>query len=119
VALRSVAPGDTASYGATWRADRPVTLATVSAGYEDGVMRALSNRGKIQIGEALCPVAGRVTMDMTVLDVGESRVAIGDVATIWGDKVTLDEQASAAGTISYELLTSLGGRVVRRYLNGA
>lgn len=115
VAVRRVNPGDTASYGATWTADRPVTLATLSAGYADGVPRSLSNTGRIQIGEAVHPVAGRVTMDMTVVNVGDTPVAIGDTATIWGDKVSLDEQAANAGTISYELLTRLSPRVVRRY----
>jgi alanine racemase len=54
-------------------------------------------------------------MDMTVVDVGDTPMAIGDIATIWGGAVSLDEQAANAGTISYELLTSLGERVVRRY----
>lgn len=118
VALRSAAPGDTVSYGATWRADRRVTLATVGAGYADGIPRALSNRGRVQIGEGVYPIAGRITMDMTVVDVGDAPVAIGDLATIWGGKVTLDEQAALAGTISYDLLTSLGTRIPRRYQNG-
>jgi len=115
VALRRVNPGDTSSYGATWTADRPLTLATVSAGYADGIPRSLSNKGRIEIGESVHPIAGRVTMDMTVVNVGHSPAAIGDTATIWGAAVSLDEQAANAGTISYELLTALGERVYRRY----
>lgn len=117
VALRRIPAGETASYGATWTATRPTILATVGAGYADGVPRSLSNRGRIEIGEGVHPIVGRVTMDLTVVDVGDTPVAIGDVATIWGGRMSLDEQATNAGTISYELLTSLGRRVVRRYPN--
>lgn len=117
VAVRRMRPGDTASYGATWTAERPVTIATLSAGYADGIPRSLAARGRIQVGDTVFPIAGRVTMDLTMMDVGDTPIAIGDAATIWGDQVTLDEQAKNAGTISYELLTSLGPRVTRRYLN--
>ena len=115
VALRRAHPGDTASYGATWMADRPVTLATLAAGYADGVPRSLSNKGQIQLGDSVHPIAGRVTMDMTVVNVGDATTAIGDSATIWGDMISLDDQAANGGTISYELLTRLSARVVRRY----
>jgi alanine racemase len=69
----------------------------------------------VQIGNAIHTIAGRVTMDMTVVDVGDAPVAIGDIATIWGGDVTLSEQADHAGTNPYELLTALGSRVIRRY----
>lgn len=117
IAVRRVQPGDTASYGATWTAVRPTTLATIGAGYADGILRSLSNRGRVQIGEDVFPIAGRVTMDMTIVDVGDTPVAVGDVATIWGGRVTLTEQAGIAGTNPYELLTALGRRVLRRYSN--
>lgn len=117
-ALRRLHQGDTASYGATWTGAQPTTLATIGAGYEDGILRSLSNRGRIQLGENVYPVAGRVTMDMTIVDIGDASVAVGDVATIWGGDVTLTEQAEIAGTNPYELLTSMGSRVIRRYVDG-
>jgi alanine racemase len=116
IAVRRTQPGDTSSYGATWTASRPTTLATLGAGYADGILRSLSNRGRIQIGENLHTIAGRVTMDMTVVDVGDVPVAVGDIATIWGGDVTLSDQAEIAGTNPYELLTAMGTRVVRRYV---
>ena len=61
------------------------------------------------------PVVGVVTMDMTMVDIGDATTAPGDVATVYGGRVSLDHQAAAAGTIAYELLTSLGSRVPRRY----
>lgn len=115
VALRRMRAGDTASYGATWTAERPVTIATVGAGYADGIPRSLAARGRIQVGDTAFPIAGRVTMDLTLIDVGDTPIAIGDAATIWGGRVSLDEQAANAGTVSYELLTALGSRVTRRY----
>jgi alanine racemase len=115
IAVRRMQPGDTASYGATWTASRATTLATLGAGYADGILRSLSSRGQVQIGNAIHTIAGRVTMDMTVVDVGDAPVAIEDIATIWGGDVTLSEQADHAGTNPYELLTALGSRVIRRY----
>ena len=115
VATRRVAPGDTVSYGATWRAARPTTVVTLAAGYADGVPRALGGKGAVEIAGAVHPIAGRVTMDFTMVDVGDTEPSIGATATLFGDAISLDAQAAAAGTISYELLTGLGPRVSRHY----
>jgi alanine racemase len=116
VALREVGPGDTVSYGATWTASEPATIASLSCGYADGIPRALSGRGKVELNGQVVTMAGRVTMDMTMVALpAGSPVRIGDVATIFGGRVTLDQQAAAAETISYELLTNLGRRVERYY----
>jgi alanine racemase len=115
VAVRRLRPGDSVSYGATWRAMRATTVATIAAGYADGLPRSLSNRGQVELNESLRPIIGRVTMDFTMVDLGDDPVSAGDVATIFGGRISLDEQAGAAGTISYELLTGLARRVTRRY----
>jgi len=116
-ATRRLPPGDAVSYGATWRAERATTVATLAIGYADGVPRHLGNgAGRFELRGALRPIVGRVTMDSTMVDLGDDPVLPGDVATIFGGAVPLDVQAAAAGTISYELLTRLGGRVERRYL---
>ena len=120
VALRSVAAGDSVGYGATWRADRPVTVATICLGYADGLPRGTPAVGRewhqraVELNGKLAPLVGRVTMDMCMASV-DGGVNLGDVATAFGGIVSLDEQAHAAGTISYELLTRLGPRVARRY----
>ncbi|MES2124890.1 MAG: alanine racemase [Gemmatimonadota bacterium] len=116
VAVRRLAIGDTVSYDATWRAPNPTTIATVAIGYADGVSRRLSNGGAAELLGQRVRIVGRVTMDNLMLDAGELPVAVGDVATLFGGVVTLDEQAALAGTISYELLTTLGSRLPRRYL---
>lgn len=114
VGLRTVRAGDSVSYGATWTAPRDTTIATLAAGYADGIHRSLGNAGRVELNGQVFPIVGRVTMDCLMLAT-EGPVALGDMATIFGGLVSLDEQARHAGTISYELLTSLGSRVVRRY----
>jgi alanine racemase len=122
LAVRSVAAGDTVSYGATWCAARPSSVATIGAGYADGFPRAVwSDHADalpprlVEIRGRTAPGVGRVTMDMTMIAVEEGAVAVGDVATLYGGLVSLDQQARAAGTISYELLTGIGTRVPRSY----
>jgi alanine racemase len=112
--------GWTVSYGATWRLGARTCLATIAAGYADGVRRSLSGRGAALLGGRRLPIAGRVTMDMTVLDAADREPAPGAVATLLGTdgdaSLTLDEVAAEAGTISYEILTGLSGRVARVYV---
>jgi alanine racemase len=118
--VRDVAVGETVSYGATWTAARPTRIATLSAGYADGYRRHLSNRGEVLIGGVRCPVAGRVTMDMTMVDVTGVPCAVGDVATLIGTDgaATLStEQVAAVADLSpYELLVGLALRVPSRPL---
>jgi alanine racemase len=95
--------------------ERGTTIATIGIGYGDGVPRALGGRGRVELDGAIVPIVGRVTMDMLMVDVGETPVAVGDVATLFGGLVALDEQAALAGTVSYELLTRIAPRVERRY----
>jgi alanine racemase len=94
-------------------------LATVSIGYADGLRRALSNRGHGFIDGIRVPIMGRVSMDMTVFDVSdvpESSLGPGATVELLGTGQTVDDLATSAGTISYEILTSLGHRYMRQYL---
>ena len=120
VAVRSVAAGESVSYGATWTADRPTTIATLAIGYADGVPRATERAStwpprRVELRGRVVPLVGRVTMDMCMAAVDDGQVVPGDIATFFGGLVTLDEQARSVGTIAYELLTSLGPRLPRRY----
>jgi alanine racemase len=119
IAVRSIGAGDTVGYGAVWRAERPTTVVTVAVGYADGFPRSAPSDARrpprqIELNGRLVPLLGRVTMDMCMV-AAEETPAVGDVATVFGGLVSLDRQAEAAGTISYELLTRLGPRVARRY----
>ncbi|MGE0352245.1 MAG: alanine racemase [Gemmatimonadales bacterium] len=117
VAVRQVRAGDSVSYGATWRAEAPTTVATLGIGYADGVPRALAPRGRVELNGRIVPLVGRVTMDMVMVAVADGQVKPGDEVTVYGGRVSLDQQAAAAGTISYELLTGIGPRVTRRYVD--
>ena len=80
--------------------------------------RALSGTGSVDLAGAVYPMVGRVTMDFVMVDVGDDDVPPGTVATLYGGAVSLEAQAAAGRTISYELLTGLGARVPRRYGEG-
>lgn len=117
--VRDLAPGQTVGYGATWTATRPTRIATLSGGYADGLHRALSNRACAFLDGQPLPFAGRVSMDLITLDVTGCPAAVpGAMVEIVGPHQTLDELAQAAGTIGYEILTSLGRRYSRRYTGG-
>jgi len=118
IATRSIARDDTVGYGAAWRAAQPGVVATLSIGYADGFPRSAGPQGlgprEIELNGTLVPLLGRVTMDMCMVLVKQD-VAVGDIATVYGGVISIDRQAEAAGTISYELLTRLGPRLPRRY----
>lgn len=121
--VREVQAGATVGYGATYRTPAATRLATVGAGYGDGVPRALSNRGAFLVAGRRAPIRGSVCMDVTVVDVGEIETARpGDVATVFGrdgsGEIGLDEIAGWAGTIDYEILTGLGPRLPRIEVGG-
>jgi alanine racemase len=115
VALRRLRAGDTVSYGATATVQSDSTIATLAIGYADGVPRALGSLGLVEINGAIVRIIGRVTMDMLMVEAGETPVRLGDTGILFGGRVSLDDQAARAGTISYELLTSISPRVERRY----
>ncbi len=120
VDLRTLREGETVSYLASYRAVGTRTIATLAIGYADGLRRALSNRGSAIIRGRVAPIAGIVTMDMTMVDVTDLPCSLGDVATLIGrdGAAQLDVAAVAqVGDLSpYELLTGLRSRVHRRYL---
>ncbi|MGE0159075.1 MAG: alanine racemase [Gemmatimonadales bacterium] len=118
VHLRDADPGTTLGYGATYRARGPERWATLSIGYGDGLPRALGNRGRALVCGRAVPIIGRISMDMTVVDIsGVPGVRSGDAATLVGSEgeeaITLDDVADLAGTISYEILTGLTRRLPR------
>lgn len=121
-AVRRVPEGTGVSYDYAYRTERESTLALVPLGYADGVPRHASDRGPVALGGTRLRVAGRIAMDQFVVDVGDLPVAVGDEVVLFGDPAsghpTADDWADAAGTISYEIVTRLGGRLRRRYVGG-
>lgn len=118
--VKTVEKGATVGYGATWRAPGKARVATVAIGYADGVHRARANRGEVLVRGRRAPLIGMVSMDAITLDVTDvPDVAVGDVATLighdGGETITAEEVGGWSNTISYEVLTSIGPRVERRY----
>ena len=116
--LRTIDAGTTAGYGATFQAQRPTRLALLPVGYADGLNRGLSNRGCVLVRGQRAPVAGRISMDQTMVDVTDiPGVTVGDeVALIGeqnGERVTAGGMAQLRGTIAYEVLCNIAGRVPR------
>ena len=121
VEIRRVEPGDTVSYDATWTARRPSLVATVPIGYADGYPRGASNAGSAVVRERVVSIAGRVTMDMTMLDVTDAGAEVGDVVTMIGNPgaqgaaIDVASVAAKARISPYELLTGLRNRIRRTY----
>ena len=126
VQVRSVRRGETVGYNAAWTAKRASRIAVVAAGYADGYLRAASASdvrpgGSALVGGRRCPIAGRVSMDLMAIDVTDlpdSACRRGDLVTLIGGEMTVDTVAASAGTIGYEVLTSLGRRYHRVYRGG-
>ncbi|MCG8591806.1 MAG: alanine racemase [Proteobacteria bacterium] len=118
-ALRRVGAGTPVGYGAAHRAPEATTIATLPLGYADGILRSAGNRGAVRIHGQRCPIVGRVSMDYVTVDVGGLDPEIGDPALVFGRDETgalpVEEAAAAAGTLAYELLVQVGGRVPRHY----
>jgi alanine racemase len=121
LAIRRVAAGESVSYGGLWTAPAATRVATLGIGYADGVRRSLgiSGRGSVLLGGARCAMVGAVTMDLTMVEIGDRPVKVGDVATLIGEangsRVTLDEYAACGDELHREVLTSLGPRLPRVY----
>lgn len=115
IQVRDLEPGETAGYGNAWVAERPSRIATVAAGYADGLHRAMGNGGiQVFAGDTPCPVVGRVSMDLITVDV-TGLAEVPDTLAILNERQTVDMLAGAAGTIGYEILTSTGHRYARTY----
>jgi len=118
VSLRTIQPGETAGYNATFRAARPTRIALLPVGYADGLNRLLSNRGSVLVRGHRASIAGRISMDLTTVDVTDiPGVEIGDEVTLIGEdgreRITAYDHADLADTIPYEILCSIAARVPR------
>jgi len=116
IAIRDLAPGEGVGYGHDWVAKRPSKIGTIAIGYGDGYPRHAPNGTPVLVNGKRVPLAGRVSMDAISVDLtGYDGVQIGDPVELWGRNLSVNEVASAAGTIGYELLAGLTGRVPLRY----
>jgi alanine racemase len=122
--VKEARTGETVGYGATHSLSRDSRLAIIGHGYADGFFRSLSASnarpgGKVAIRGQICPVIGRISMDLTIVDItdlGHDIPDPGEGAEVLGKLIGIDDQADAGGTIGYEILTSLKGRYSRTYI---
>ena len=120
--LKQVPKGEKLGYGCTFETTRDSVIATIPIGYDDGYRRVLSNRGRVIVGGKFAPVVGRVSMDLTLIDVTDvPAVALDDRVTLLGKdgelSISAEDLGELAGTISYEITCGISGRVPRRHLN--
>ncbi len=119
--LKEVPAGTGLSYAHQYYTERDTRVALIPAGYADGIPRAATNKGPVLIGGEIRTIAGRVCMDQFVLDVGGLDVELGDEVVLFGDPAvgapSLEAWADAADTINYEIITRIGPRVAREYIN--
>ncbi|GHB44695.1 alanine racemase [Streptomyces cirratus] len=120
--VKTVPAGHGVSYGHHYVTERETRLALIPVGYADGIPRHASGSGPVLVGGAIRRVAGRVAMDQFVVDIDGADVSAGDPAVLFGPgdlgEPTAEDWAGAAGTIAYEIVTRIGGRVPRVYRNG-
>jgi alanine racemase len=124
VLLKTVPAGAPLGYGGTFVTSRASRIATLAIGYGDGLRRALSNQGHVIVREQLAPIVGRVSMDLTLVDVTDVKdAAEGDEAVVIGGqgslRITAEEVAAQVGTLSYEVTCGISARVPRVYVQPA
>ena len=120
--LKTVPPGSSLGYGGTFVTARASKIATIAIGYDDGLRRELSNRGRVIVRGQMTPIVGRISMDLTLVDVTDIEGAtVGDEVAVIGRlgpaQITAEEVAAQIGTISYEVTCGISGRVQRVYLS--
>ena len=119
VAVKNVRPGEAVGYGGRYSPDTPRVIATVPAGYADGLDTRLGGRGHVLIGGQRAPIVGAVSMDMMAVDVTGLRVSPGDEVVLLGEqhgaRITVTDMAETIGTIPYEILCRIGARIERIY----
>lgn len=122
ILIKNVPAGTGVSYAHQYHTKNQTNLALIPAGYADGIPRAASNKGPLLIDGKRFTISGRVCMDQFVVDIGDAKVQPGDQAVLFGDPAngepSVNDWAEAAGTINYEVITRIGPRVFRNYING-
>ena len=112
ISVRTIAAGECVGYSGTWVSERNTTIGVVAIGYGDGYPRHASNGTPVLINGRRVPLIGRVSMDMISVDLGaQSKDKVGDIATLWGKGLPVEEVAEFATTIPYELLCNISRRV--------
>ena len=117
--VKNIDKGDTVNYGRTFKAEKEMRIATITAGYADGYPRVLSNKAYVLINGQKAPIVGRVCMDQMCVDVTNiPNVKMGDEVILFGKELSVDVLADLANTINYEIICGVSPRVPRIIKNG-
>jgi len=112
ISVQTLAPGDSVGYGCTYVADRETRIGIVAAGYGDGYPRHAPSGTPVEVAKKIVTTVGRVSMDTLCVDLGPvPEAGVGSAVTLWGEGLPVEQVASSAGTVSYELLTKVTRRV--------
>jgi alanine racemase len=117
IQVRELEAGETVGYGNSWTASERTLIATVAGGYADGIHRLMGPQTSLYAGDEACPIRGRISMDLICVDITHLEEQPQGL-TLLGPQQTVDTIAENAQTIGYEVLTSLGARLSRRYKGG-
>lgn len=117
IQVRQLETGETVGYANSWSADKPTRIATLACGYADGLLRSLSDKATLYFGDTPCPLVGRVSMDLVTVDITHLSETPKSLDILCACQ-SVDKLAEIAGTIGYEILTSLGPRYLRHYTGG-
>jgi len=116
IAIREIERGEFVGYNRRWQSERPSRIGTVGIGYADGYPRQAANGTPVSVRERLVPIVGQISMDSLTIDLTDcAETRIGDQVTLWGTDLAPSIIAKYAGTISYDLLAGISGRVLREY----
>ncbi len=115
ISIKQFQQGDKIGYGSTFTCPRKMRIGVVAIGYADGYPRNLNGEVRVSLNGNLAPIVGRISMDMMTIDISQIEANLGDEVELWGDDICVTEIASAANTISYELLCGIAGRIHRKY----
>ena len=115
--IKDICPGESIGYGGSYIAEEKMRIAILPIGYGEGYKRSLSSVGKVVINDTICPIVGRICMNMMAVDITELASAkVGDAVTLIGDSLSASELGAASGTIAYDILTSIGSIIKRTYI---
>lgn len=118
VSVRELPQGATVGYGRTYTLSKSMKVGTVAIGYADGLPIEFSNKGRLVVNGVSCPIIGRVSMDYTTIDLSNADAEVGDDVLCLSESYDVNDWAKDSGTISYDIICSLGSRVKRVYLDG-
>tara|TARA_Y100001935_G_C17299538_1_gene508277 strand:+ start:1039 stop:2118 length:1080 start_codon:yes stop_codon:yes gene_type:complete len=117
IAKKEIKKGSRVGYGGSWVAPEKMPIGIISIGYGDGYPRNIGNKGKVLIHGTIINIIGRVSMDMIAIDLRETNLKVGDIATLWGNGLPVDHVSEAANTIPYTLLCNITTRIKKRYIS--